>query len=63
MSNGDKSYQHMVVRDTRACYVICNTDSGEPAVFHDTPQAELLCAKLRERWPGNEFRVISFQVL
>lgn len=62
--NGDREYKHMVVVDTNAFgAVICNTAGGQPAIFHDTPPAELLAAQLREKQPSANIRVISFQVL
>lgn len=39
------------------------TDAGEPAIYNDTPAAELHCAKLREQFPFGTFRVITAQVL
>lgn len=62
MSNGDHDYKHMVVVSVQGD-VICVTDSGQPAVYHDAAPAELLCAQLRERNPGYCYRVLSFQVL
>lgn len=67
MSNGDKHYKHMVVRvdkgEDSAGWVLCFTGKGEPAVFNDTPPAELLAAQYREKFPHCHYRVISFQVL
>lgn len=68
MGNGDKNYKHMVVIEVplgkaAMMLAVCQTEGGQPAVFHDTPPAELLAAQLREANPSGAYRVISFQVL
>lgn len=68
MSNGDKNYQHMVVievpiTDELVLRAVCHTEGGQPAVFNDSPPAELLAAQLREKNPAGIYRVIGFQVL
>lgn len=69
MSNGDKQYKHMVVcrmpvtDDGVPADVLCFTEGGQPAVYGDTPPAELRCSQLREQNPHVTFRVVSFQVL
>lgn len=68
MSNGDKSYQHMVVNvvpigEDGSVISLMLTESGEPAVYADSPPAELHAAQLRASYPQGTFRVLSFQVL
>lgn len=65
MSNGDKSYQHMVVReadDGLPSWIVC-FDGTQPAIYVDSCRAELMCAKLRSLCSDCRYRVVSFQVL
>lgn len=63
MSNGDRTKQHMVVNRTNGSNILCFTDKNQPAIYADTPPAELFASRLRERFPGCTFTVISFEVL
>lgn len=63
MSGNNKTLVHMVVLVTLNGPLVCMTNNGEPAVFNDTPPAELLCAQLRESAPQGMYRVLSFPVL
>ena len=63
MSNGDHDYKHAVIRTDLGFTMLCSTDTGEPAVYNDTPPAEVFAQRLRDRFPDCTFRVLSFQVL
>jgi hypothetical protein len=68
MSNGDRSKQHMVTMRVElpgniGYDVICHTENGQPAIYADTPPAELRAAQLRDACPWQKYRVISFEVL
>lgn len=63
MSNGDHDYKHAVIRTISGMAMLCKTDSGEPAVYADPAPAELMAAKLRNRFPECTFSILSFQVL
>lgn len=63
MNNGDRTKQHMVVNRTNGSNILCFTDNGQPAVYADTPPAELFASQLRDRFPGCVFAVISFEAL
>lgn len=64
MSNGDHDYKFMVVRaaDDGASDILCYRGS-EPAIFNDSPPAELLCMQLRTAYPDCRYRVLQLQVL
>lgn len=57
------SYKHMVVRTDMALNMLCFTDTGQAAVYNDAAPAEVFAQKLRDRFPGCTFAVLSFQVL
>ena len=63
MSNGDHTYTHAVIRTDLGFTQLCMTDGGQPAVFNDSPPAEVLAQTFRERFPDCTFRVLSFKVL
>lgn len=65
MSNGDHHFKHAVVRieEFGDLKVLCFTEVGQPAVYHDPVHAELRAEILREVHPGYRFKVLDFEVL
>jgi len=43
--------------------VLCYTENDEPAVYNDSPAAEIRAAQLREHFPENIYHVLSPEVL
>lgn len=63
-NNGDRIYTYAVIRtDLGLGTMLCNTDGGQPAVYADSPPAEVFAQTLRQRYPDCTFKVLQFVVL
>lgn len=55
---------HIVVRcNPDGSYSLCMDLSGQPAIYVDSPPAEVLCGQMRESFPHNRYAVMDTHAL